>query len=570
MKNILLIIHKDKWDLIFVFFLLLLSILFDLFGLSLIIPIIQIFSNFEGFLLNLENIIGKNVITNNIKNVEQSQLLIIAFASFVLFNLLKGVFFVYSTYKANIFTKKNNIYLSDTLLKKYLDDDYGKSSKKNIVSSVFIRNILEESEKASYSILNLISIFSELVVLIVISFFLFFIEPWGTLILITILLFGLTLYKSLSSPFLKKWANERQQLYSQRLLKIIEAFNSLVQIQLLKKENEITDEFLITNDQLLTKNLNLNVTNIIPRFLVEILSLISISVVAIYMLIQNYQIDKIVISLGIIAAAGLKLLPGFIKIYSLYNNIKFYRPSVNLIKNEIYGQKEKKISINQNKKFKFIEKIILENISFSYDKIKVLENINLEIKKGEIIGIKGKSGEGKSTLIKILLGLLKPNTGKILVDNFNLNQKSNRYAWQNMVSYVPQNIYLLNANLINNVIFSRKLKNYNNNDYNYAIKNACINNFKKFDDRMGEDGSLISGGQKQRIGIARALYLKREVIIFDEATSSLDTYTEGKIIRNITKNKKPETTLIIISHRNKFLKNCNKIFLLNNKKITKL
>ena len=570
MKNILLIVHKEKGDIVIIFFLLLLSILFDLFGLSLIIPLIQIFSNFELFLLNLENMIGSNILAKYIENLPKSQLLIIVFSSFIFFNFLKGFFFVYSTYKANIFTKKNNTYLSNTLLKKYLEDSYNKSENTNIVSSVFIRNILEECEKASYSVLNLISILSELVVLTVLSIFLFLIEPWGTLILVAVLLFGLTFYKVLSSPFLKRWANERQKLYSLRLSQIIEAFNSFVQIKLLKKENEVAEEFLVTNDQLITKNLYLNVANIIPRFLVEILSLLSISLVAIYMLIQNYEIEKIAISLGIIAAAGLKILPGFIKIYSLYNNIKFYRPSVNLIKNEIYEPNNKKKLINKNKKFKFIKRIRLKNISFSYGEKKILDKINLEIKKGDIVGIKGRSGEGKSTLIKILLGLLKPETGEILIDNFNLNKRSNRYAWHEKISYVPQNIYLLNASLVNNIIFSQKIKNFNNTNYNYAIENACIDNFKKLDDKMGEDGALISGGQKQRIGIARALYLRRDITIFDEATSSLDTFTERKILNNLIRNKKKETTYIIISHKNKFLKKCNKIYLLNNKKIKKL
>jgi ATP-binding cassette subfamily C protein len=183
----------------------------------------------------------------------------------------------------------------------------------------------------------------------------------------------------------------------------------------------------------------------------------------------------------------------------------------------------------------------------------------LLIKKGEIIGISGKSGSGKTTFINILLGLLEPNSGDILVDNVNI--KKNLKGWQKNIGYVPQIIHLLNNSIKENITLGFFEKN--TISIKKAIELSKIQNFvknlkNKERTNIGEDGVKISGGQRQRLGIARAIYRNPEVLILDEPTSSLDNDTEEDFIKTIFSMKRKKT-IIIVSHKDSVLKKCDRI-----------
>ncbi len=218
--------------------------------------------------------------------------------------------------------------------------------------------------------------------------------------------------------------------------------------------------------------------------------------------------------------------------------------------------------------------IKLDNLSFGYkSEIKILDKINLSIKKGERIGIIGESGSGKSTLLDLLMGLVKPTEGAILVDNKNIHSKEFKNLdelWMNSIAHVPQNVYLFDKSIKENIIFN-STSNYKIKDIEEVARKANILKFiqsleKKFDSLVGERGVRISGGQRQRIGIARALLKNPKVLILDEATSSLDNNTEKKIIEEIESLDK-NLTIIMVAHRITTLKNCDKIYIVKDKKI---
>ena len=196
----------------------------------------------------------------------------------------------------------------------------------------------------------------------------------------------------------------------------------------------------------------------------------------------------------------------------------------------------------------------------------ILKGLNLVIKKGEKIGIVGPTGSGKSTLIDILLGLIEPNDGEILIDNINILDKNNSHNindWRSIISYVPQDIYLGDCTIKENICFGEKRENINIKNVISAAKKADIHSFintlpNKYETFVGERGLRLSGGQRQRIGLARALYQKSQVVILDEATSSLDNETEKSVMNSIYKLGK-EITIIMIAHRLTTLRDCDRI-----------
>ena len=226
------------------------------------------------------------------------------------------------------------------------------------------------------------------------------------------------------------------------------------------------------------------------------------------------------------------------------------------------------------RKLKFNNKITLNNISFRYQESSknVIDNISLTIKKGERLGIIGATGSGKSTLVDILMALLTPTEGNISIDGKTLT-KNNFKSWQKNIAHVPQSIFLSDESIAENIAFGVDKEKINFVKLNKAITAAQLDEVIHdlpygFDTVVGERGVRLSGGQRQRIGIARALYKGTNIIIFDEATSSLDSMTESKVISEIEK-MSSDLTIIMIAHRVTTLKKCKKIIEISDGKIKK-
>mgnify|MGYP006091715037 FL=1 len=281
--------------------------------------------------------------------------------------------------------------------------------------------------------------------------------------------------------------------------------------------------------------------------------------------------------IGVYVIAIIKLIPAFNKIVSNFQNLNVaYYPALQAL-NELNFLEEtpinEKIKNSTVIKRSLIDKISISNLTFSYfgNKDSILEKINLDIKKGEIVGFYGPSGGGKSTLINLILGFLKPTTGKVITDDFDINKDLKR--WHDMITYIPQDIFLLNDSIKKNILFG-----LNSDDVDKSIftKVLDVSNLNEFLQKMpegietvvGEKAIKLSGGQGQRICIARSLIKDSDIIVLDEATSKLDEKNESIIIEKITKNYKKKCTVIIVSHRyNTLKKYCDKLYEVTNKNI---
>jgi len=314
-----------------------------------------------------------------------------------------------------------------------------------------------------------------------------------------------------------------------------------------------------------------------PKYSFEALGMI---IIALLGLINSNNSDagsNFIVFLGVFALGSQRLLPSLQQVYGSWALMRSTASPTEKIL-EILRLEIPQENISCFKKYNFKKSISLQNISFSYDKNSknVLENINLQIFKGEKIGFIGKTGGGKTTLIDIIIGLLKPVEGKIFIDGNDLyNQSLNKNLflsnWRSSIAYVPQSIFLGDFSIRDNITFGFNSNYYDKNLLEESAKIAMVLPFseklpKSLETITGERGLRLSGGQRQRIGIARAIYKQSKVLVLDEATSALDQETEASIIENISKFDKG-ITILMIAHRISTLKNCDRVFEISEKNL---
>lgn len=566
MKNLIYFFKfQNKTKISYIIFLLFLGTFFDLFGLSLIIPLINAIAEFE----KLNSLINTYSLLNPLKNYNQNEIIIVLLVLFLLINIVKGLVFIFLNWETNKFSKQLNINISSKLI-----DEYSKISYEDMInksSTTLIRNLTEEIMSISSSVLNFLNLVIELFVLLFIFIFILFVEPNGLIIITFFLLTGLYIFKKLITKKLILWGKNRQKYYLKKITNINELFHSYAELKLLKKINFFGKLYLTYNERFFNNLIKYNIVQIVPRFLVESLAVLGLMFALVYLIILKDNQTQILYSLGILGASALRLLPSMSRIINYYNGFKFSSASIDLIKNELENKITSSNSIiSENSKLNFQKKINLTNISYTYPNknLEILKNFNLEIGKNEIIGIKGTTGSGKSTLLKIILGLLKPKNGKILIDGIDLYQNNAINLWYDKLSYVPQNIYLLDESIKKNILLGVDEGEENKNLYdeakNISLSNEFINKFSDQDQTLvGENGLKLSGGQKQRLGIARAIYQQKEILVLDEATNSLDENTEKTILDNILKIKN-KPTIIFVSHKSSNFDVCNKIIDIKN------
>ena len=233
--------------------------------------------------------------------------------------------------------------------------------------------------------------------------------------------------------------------------------------------------------------------------------------------------------------------------------------------NDLEAEQED-IYVIEQQPIDFLNVISIRSLSFSYDKkVQVLNNFSLDIHKGDFIGFKGESGSGKSTLFHLILGLIQPDRGGIYIDEVELTSER-LTAWRNKIGYVSQQLFMIEGTLLDNITMSPDREKVDRERVKYALRLASLDAFistlpQGIDTLVGEGGCLLSGGQRQRLGIARALYKQAEILMFDEATSSLDETTEHAINDAIVRLSEecPGLTLLVISHRSESLAVCRNI-----------
>ncbi len=386
-----------------------------------------------------------------------------------------------------------------------------------------------------------------------------------TLVLTALLTVKVTLLLKTFSIRLKK-EGAKVSFLQQEIGKIFrESFGNFKIIKLLSNEQGLLARFSHANFQLVRANtINTTLQNT-PRLLLETMGFIVLVSAVIYVVYRVETPQYVIPILSMYALAFYRFMPSITRIMNYYNQIIFAKSSIDK-SNPLFYQTEKL----GNETVAFNGMLELKNVTFSYDeKNYVLRNVSLSIPKNKTIALVGESGAGKSTLADILMGLYIPKDGTVSVDGKRLTM-DNIKNWRGKVGYIPQQIYLFDGTIAENIVFGR---HYNEFKVIEVLKKAnlyaFLNTQNGIHTKVGEDGIRLSGGQRQRVAIARALYSDPEILVLDEATSSLDTKTEAKIMDEIYESNK-DKTIIIIAHRLSTIQKCDLIYKIENRQVLEI
>jgi len=511
-----------------------------------------------------------------IKSLSQDYITIFGGIILILIFLLKNVYLSLFLFFQGKVIKILKIDVTNKLFKIYINAPYSFHIINN--PSVLIRNITQSVSGAINTILSTLTVTREILILIVVFILLFLNEPAVSISVFSILILITGLFMFFTRQTLISRGEQVQFLFEDQMKTINHTLGSIRETKILNRENYLTNLFMHQVDKIEKHSFFSYFLSQTPRLFLEFIAVFTVALTTIIFVLINLSNEQILPTISLLAVCAIRLIPAFNSIISSISTRRFSKASLKIVSGEMINVpiedkfKNKNLIEEKNyKKYLFKDQIKFENVFFSHENsnAKILQNISLEIRRGQKVGIIGKSGAGKSTLIDLILGLIKPIEGKILIDDSNLEY--NLRDWQKQIGYVPQDIYLLDDTIKNNIAFGLNTNDINQERILKSIELSRLKDYvgsleKKENTVVGNRGIKVSGGQKQRIGIARALYNNPGILILDEATSSLDAINERKIMEEIYNTAK-NTTLIIVTHRYKPVSNCDKIYLLDNGKI---
>ena len=558
---------KRKFQLFFLIFFMLISALVEVMSLGAIMPFLAVLiSPEEAFqqptIFFIANKFGLN---------SADELILPFTLVFISAALLAGLLRILILWGTTLVSVFNGTDLSTKVYRNTLYQPYEVHVQRN--SSEVISGISAKINDVVFRIIqSILVLISSFLVIIAIVLVLVLIDP--VIALSSFAIFGGT-YLGISSIFVKRLEINSKRIADEQtqVVKALQEGLGGIRDVILNRTQEFYTEIYKRADYPLRYALgNNNFLGQSPRFAIESLAIVLISGLAFFLTSSTEGVGKYVPLIGAMALGAQRLLPNLQLSYASWASIMGSKSSLIDVIELLESSQDNNLSRKEAKLINFRKSIDLVNISFKYDSHEtlVLKEINLSIKKNSKVGFVGSTGSGKSTLFDIIMGLLSPELGHLLIDN-NILLKEDIAGWQKNISHVPQNIYLSDASIAENIAFGVDSDEIDMKKVRQAAAIACISEFiesnpKKYDSFVGERGMKISGGERQRIGIARAIYKQRRLLILDEATSALDNETEKEVIKGIS-NLESKPTILMIAHRLSTVKYCDSIVLLENGKV---
>lgn len=532
-------------------------------GVGMILPVVQIVMDSEaidrpGLLHQAYLLLGGG---------SRMRFSVIVMLGLVLAYVLKNVFLFFQQKATLAFVYSNQFSTSERMMRGYLRRSY--EYYLNADTAVIQRNITANVNNMYALILALLQLTSDVIMFLFLVGFLLVEDAVMTILIAVVMVLLLAAIKWVLKPMLQRAAAQHQDCYSGLLKWISQTVQGVKEIKISCKEQYFVDEYLNCGNGYVTAARKNDLYSQTPKLLIETVCVACMIGYIIYMLGSGVDNSDMVTTLTAFAAAAMALLPCVNRINNQMNKIDFCEPFLMAVSDdlqeEISGENvDMSYATDTDEKLPVREKIELTDIVYAYPgtEKKIFDHASLTVPIGKSVGIVGTSGAGKSTVVDILLGLLKVQQGRITADGVDV--MSHYRAWLKNVGYIPQMIFMLDDTIRRNVCFGVLEDRIDEERLWEALREAQLDEFIKtlpegLETSIGERGIRLSGGQRQRIGIARALYNDPEVLILDEATSALDNDTEAAIMESINRFQ-GRKTLIIIAHRLQTIEKCDLVY----------
>jgi ATP-binding cassette, subfamily B, bacterial PglK len=570
LNEILYLLGPDRHKLpIMVMMFLAISFL-DLAGIGMIGPYVALVVDPEAMDGTLGHIVDWLGMTTNVNKL----LIILGGGLFVIF-LLKTISMIGINYVIIKFGHKQMVRLRSLLMQNYQSLSYNEYLQRN--SSQYIHSIQNLTGGYSFVVKTLLRVISNCIIGMAILGFLAWVNGPVLLLLAGLLLTMIFAYDRIFRVKLKTYGEKANRATVLMTQGIYEGIEGLKEIRILGKESYFFRKVYKGSLELGRYGINQEVITTMPRFLIELIVVSFIILLVNYLIFLEQETKTMLPTLGIFGIAVLRLLPTVTMLTNSISQLRYARDNVSRLYKDLGSLKHLKLEKPMDKKISHthpFHSMTLQHINFYYPNSQsiTLNNISIDIRVGEAIGIFGPSGTGKTTLIDVLLGLLEPQEGKLIYNGKHLNKNLNE--WHSQVAYLPQQVFLIDDTLRRNIALGVEENNIEEAHIIQSIKRAKLLNLidelpDGINTYIGERGVRLSGGQRQRVALARAFYHDRSVLIMDESTSNLDNETEQEIIEEI-KHLKGDKTIIVIAHRLSTLAHCDRIYFMEQGHISKV
>ena len=572
-KLLVLLDAKQKRIMVLIVFLMLIGAVLEMLGVSMILPVMNVVLE--------ENAVDKHAylqIICRVFHIENTRsLMIFVMTALIVIFAVKNIFLFFQQKVLLRFVYTNQFATSRRMMINFMQRPY--EYYLNADTAVIQRNITSDVNNMYGLILALLQLVSEGIVFVCLVAVSLVSDVWMSITVTVLLVIVLLVIKCILKPIMRRAGEENQDYYSGLYKWIEQSVLGIKEIKIARREHYFINEYAKCGAGYVSAVQRYNLYNATPRLLIETVAIAGMIFYMMMRLLQGAEVVDIMPQITLLAIAAMRLIPCDNRINNHLTSIAYFEPffmgvSDNLqeeIRDESIDYSEETYRRKQDiEKLEVRDKIELKQITYKYPNTDVLifDRADMEIPIGKSVGIVGTSGSGKTTVVDILLGLLRLQNGEILADGVEVRE---HYAqWLKNIGYIPQTIFMVDSTIRKNVAFGYADEDIDDSKVWEALREAQLDEFVRglpegLDTGIGERGIRISGGQRQRIGIARALFEDPEVLVLDEATSALDNETEAAIMDSINR-LHGRKTLVIIAHRLQTIEKCDMVYRIENGK----
>ena len=569
----ILLDKKQKKKMILLVFLMLIGAVLETLGVSMIYPVVKVVMTPDA----VEDSWYLQIICDifRIDYGDTRSLMVVVMTGLVVIFALKNIFLFFQQKVQLKFVYTNQFATSRRMMINFMLRPY--EYYLNADTSVIQRSITSDVNNMYGLILSLLQLVSEGIVFVCLVVVSLVTDVWMSITVAVLLVTALLIIKCVLKPIMRRAGEENQDYYSGLYKWIDQSVMGIKEIKIANRESYFINEYAKCGAGYVGAVQRYNLYNATPRLLIETVAIAGMILYVMISMLRGGNIENIMPQLGILAVAAMRLIPCANRINNHLTSISYFEPffmgvSDNLqeeIRDESINYDEEAYrEIREVEKLEIRDKIELRDIVYKYPNSEVLifDHADMEIPIGKSVGIVGTSGAGKTTVVDILLGLLRLRSGQILADGMEVREHYR--SWLKNIGYIPQTIFMIDSTIRKNVAFGYADEEIDDEKVWRALGEAQLDEFVRglpegLDTGIGERGIRISGGQRQRIGIARALFEDPEVLVLDEATSALDNETEAAIMDSINR-LHGRKTLIIIAHRLQTIEKCDMVYRVEN------